>query len=73
MGELVGQQVAGELYVQAVQEGPVWHSPDGQPVEVAITSVSDGAVEGEVRAGSLVNTDTGQSIPVTGKFNGALQ
>ena len=73
LGELVGQQVAGELYVQAVQEGPVWHSPDGQPVEVAITSVSDGAVEGEVRAGSLVNTDTGQSIPVTGKFNGALQ
>jgi len=73
LAELVGQEVAGQLYVQAVKDGPVWHSADDRPVRVAITSAADGSIEGEVRGGDLVNTDTGQSNSVTGKFAGSLQ
>lgn len=71
--ELSGQKLAAQLYVQSEAEGPVWHSPQGQPVEVNITTAGDGSLEGELLGGSLVRTDTGQTTPVTGKFTGSLR
>jgi hypothetical protein len=73
LAELSGQKVAAQLYVQTEAEGPVWHSPEGQSVEVSITTAGDGSVEGELLGGTVVRTDTGQSTAVTGKFTGSLR
>ena len=68
MGELVGQKVAGEIFVQQVKDGPVWHSPDGQPVELLIKSSDDNSITGEVAQGKVTNSDTLQSIDLRGTF-----
>lgn len=73
LAELSGQKVAAQLYVQTEADGPVWHSPEGQPVEVSITAAADGSVEGEVLGGTLVRTDTGQGTEVKGTFSGVAQ
>lgn len=73
LAELAEEKLAAQLYVQAEPEGPVWHSPDDQPVELTISTAGDTSVEGQLLRGSLINTDTGQSVAVTGKFIGSLQ
>ena len=71
--ELVGKTLKGELYVQTQADGPVWHSPDGQPVEIAITQAADASVEGQLVRGTLISSETGESVSVTGKFQAAVR
>ena len=73
LAELSGQKLAAQLYVQTEAEGPVWHLPEGQSVEVSITTAGEDSVEGELLGGTLVRTDTGQSTTVKGKFTGSLR
>jgi len=70
--ELAGKELTAQLYVQAEPEGPVWHSPDEAPVEMRITTAGESSLEGEVLGGTLINTDTGETVSVTGTFVGSL-
>jgi hypothetical protein len=71
-GALTGQPLQAQAYVQAVKDGPVWHSADDAPVEVRIDQAAEGKIAGTITAGSLVSSDDGKSIPVTGSFTGSM-
>jgi len=70
---LVGQKVPARLYAQTVADGPVWHSPDGEPVQLAITAADEKTVSGQIVAGKAVNTDAARATDVTGKFVATLR
>ena len=65
---LINQAVPVELYVMLSRESPVWHSAPGQPVEVRVTAASEAEVTGEIVSGTLINSETGETKSVTGKF-----
>jgi hypothetical protein len=69
--ELVGQVVSARLFVQREQNGPIWYSVDGSPVEVKIASVAEQMLTAELVAGTLHNTTSGQT-GVTGTFQGVM-
>jgi hypothetical protein len=71
--ELVGKELTAAVYVQTEAGGPIWHSPQGQPVELAITDADEASVQGELVRGTLVSSETGQSLSVTGKFQAVVQ
>lgn len=56
--QLVGEPIDAVAFVQEAKDGPVWHSPDGKNVKLAIAAAADGMLSGQV-TGVLVNTDTG--------------
>lgn len=71
---LVGQTIKAQLFVQRRRDGPVWYCPPDQPVELTVTAAeSGGTIEGQVVAGRLITTETGQVVDVTGKFHGSLR
>lgn len=66
--ELAGQSVPAEMYVMTAKGGPLWHSPDGQPVQVRIASVADGQMEASIESGELIQAATDRRMPVSGTF-----
>jgi hypothetical protein len=70
---LVGQKVSAQVYLQSVANGPIWHTQHDQPVELSITAADDKSVSGEVVSGKVINTDSGQSVDVKGKFTAAVR
>ena len=69
--ELVGQVLSARLFVQPQQNGPLWYSAVGSPVEVKIVSIQEQTLTAELVGGTLGNTTTGQT-GVTGTFQGIL-
>jgi hypothetical protein len=71
--ELVGSTVAAQVFVQAVEGGPIWHSREPDYVQLRIDSVEDGAITGTFVGGQLVSTASGEAMDITGTFSGSLQ
>jgi hypothetical protein len=72
VNELAGKTVPAQSFVQAEESGPVWHTVGGEGVQLTITSITDKQVVAEL-TGAAINTATGQTAPITGKFEGRLQ
>lgn len=70
--ELVGKIVSARLFVQQDAQGSVLFSETGSPVELRIASLEEQLLTAELVAGSLLDTATGESVAVTGKFEGVL-
>ena len=63
--------MVARLFVQPQQNGPLWYSAVGSPVEVKIVSIEEQTLTAELVGGTLENTTTGQT-GVTGTFQGIL-
>jgi hypothetical protein len=70
--DLIGQIVTARLFVQQDAQGSVLFSETGSPVELKIVSFEEQLLTAELVAGSLLDTATGESVAVTGKFEGVL-
>lgn len=68
MQSLIGQPLTARLFVQEKQDGPIWYSAEGENIQWTIASIEDGTVNAKVSPSTLLNTDTGQGIEVTGQF-----
>ena len=66
--ELAGKTLSAQLFVQPVQDGPVWHSKASEPVELTVSKVEQQLLTAQLSRGTLVNTETDESIEVTGTF-----
>jgi hypothetical protein len=71
--DLRGQSVVAQLFAQTTKDGPIRHTERGGGVELKIVEVSSDTITGEIVMGSVANTDTGQSIDITGKFTAILR
>ena len=69
--QLVGEPIDAVAFVQETKDGPVWHSPDGKSVKLAIAAAADGLLSGQV-TGVLINTDTGAEKQISATFSGSL-
>lgn len=70
--ELVGQVASARLFVQPQQNGPLWYSAIGAPVEVKIVSIEEQMLTAEIVGGTLASTASGE-VGVTGTFEAVLQ
>ena len=71
--DLRGQSVVAQLFAQTTKDGPIRHTERGGGVELKIVEVNSDTITGEIVMGSVANTETGQSIDITGKFTAMLQ
>jgi len=72
ISELVGQTIAGQLFVQKAEDAPVWFCPTGAKVDLKVVSVAEQLVTVEIVGGSMRNSQTGADQSVTGKLTGVL-
>jgi len=70
--ELAGQKVTGHLFVQVEADGPVWHTPEDQAIELSIDSSSEGVFKATFTGGKLATTADDSLVDVTGSVEGAL-
>jgi hypothetical protein len=66
--ELAGKTLSAQLFVQPASDGPVWHSKASEPVELTVSKVEQQVLTVELSRGTLVNTETDETIEVTGTF-----
>ena len=71
--ELVGKTVSAQVFVQAQQDGPIWHSREPDGVQLRIDEAAAGAIKGTFVGGQLVSTETGQAMDISGSFSGTLR
>ncbi len=71
--DLVGTTVSAQVFVQAKKDGPIWHCPAPESIQLRIDEAADGAIKGAFVGGQLVSTETGQAMDITGTFTGSLQ
>jgi len=71
--DLSGKTVAAQVFVQTATDAPVWHTEPGQGVELTISEVSSTTIRGNISAGTMTSTATGQGMDVTGTFTGILR
>jgi hypothetical protein len=69
---LVGARIAAEVYLQESPAGPVWHTTEAAPAQIAITSATADSLSADLE-GLLVNSDTGTTRQFTGKLSGSLK
>jgi len=71
LAELTGQTLGAQMFVQSQQNGPLW-TATAQPVQLKITAIEGKLLKAEIAGGSLTQSATGASQPVTGAFEGVL-
>ena len=72
--DLSGKVVSARLFVQRVADGPVLFSETASPIELEIVSIADKLLTAKVVSGTLRDSTSGASTPVTaGTFTGVLQ
>lgn len=67
------QNLTGQMFVQAVKDGPVWQSDATGPVQVKITQADDKMLVAEIVAGSLRSFPDGKASPVQGRVQAVWQ
>lgn len=72
VNDLVGKTVSAQAFVQAEPSGAVWHSVDGEPVQLTIQSYADKHLMGAL-TGKAKNTKTSQTLDLTGTIDGWLE
>ena len=68
LGELQGQKLQAQVYVQSAADAPVWQTPDGSFVELSVVSASEDRITCEVAGGQLINLADGSTTALKGKF-----
>jgi hypothetical protein len=68
LAELAGQTVNAEMFLKPTADGPTWHAPFDQPVQLRFTAVAEGQVEAELAGGELVSTGDASTRPAAGAF-----
>ena len=57
-----------QMFVQPEEDGPVWYSAPGDSVRISVQASGDGSISVSLVGGTLTNSDTGDSIEVSGEF-----
>lgn len=71
--QLAGRTVKATAFFMAKRDGVVWQSPDGQPIELQITSTDQGQLSGEIVSGLLTNgAKNAKPAEIRGKFQAEL-
>lgn len=68
LAELVGKTVQAEIFAQAEQGGPMFHTPDGATAPVNIVSVEGKSLTAQCSGAMLVSSQSKQPTSVSGKF-----
>ncbi|GAB5403499.1 MAG: hypothetical protein Aurels2KO_17300 [Aureliella sp.] len=68
---LVGSELAGQLFVQLKQDGPVWHSGN-EPVVAKFDSIDGSTLVGKFASGQLQSPDM-QIASASGQFSASIQ
>ena len=68
---VVGQTVAAKLFAQKQAEGPIWYSPDDQPVSIAFAKQGD-TITATLANASVISSDSGTPVTISGTFTCAL-
>lgn len=71
--ELAGKTIKTQMFVQSEADGPIWHTASGDSIQLTITEVTEDLLVANVASGSLTNTETQQSITVTGELSCPLK
>ncbi len=69
---LVGKKIPGQLYIQPVEDGPIWHSASDAPVELTVTSANPRAVIAEISGGELRHTASTARTTIQGIFSATV-
>lgn len=69
---LAGQTITGVLFIQATPESAVWHSIEGQPVELKISEASATRIVAKV-SGKLTETNDDKVFDISGDIVGAIK
>lgn len=64
---LVGQSLEAQLFIKPSGDAPTLFTQDA-PVQMTITSIQDGVLEGRISGGSLTGAAGGSPLPATGSF-----
>lgn len=68
LAALQGQKLQAQIYVQNDAEAPVWQTPEGAYVELAVVAATNERITCEVLQGQLVNLADGSTVQLKGKF-----
>lgn len=71
LSELVGEELAGQLFVQLEEGGPVWHN-GSEPVVAKFDAIEGSTLVGKFSSGKLQTPDL-QIAPASGNFTASIQ
>jgi hypothetical protein len=73
LSELVGQAIPGQLFLQKVENGPVWSCNTGTKVELKVVAVDEKLLTAELASGAVRSSQSGMDQPVSGTISAVLQ